>query len=151
MIIDKDTNFKIINRYKNTLRSHSLGQLTTYLTERDNLKRTVETIMLNPIKVGNFLKSAQTKEAKDLNYTFDFPANTISRTCLYLAACCFINKTSEVCKLLVEELIDTYDISIENSTTHESTKDILKEIVNITVNKYEDLFSNIAEELEIII
>lgn len=146
MTLDKDTKFKIINRYKQTLRSYSLGQLTTYLTERDNLKRTVETIMLNPIKLGNFLKSAQTKDCKDLNYTFDFPANTISRTCLYLAACCFINKTSEVCKLLVEELIDTYDISIENSTAKESTKDILKEIVNITVNKYEALFNEVVEE-----
>ena len=135
MKIDNTTNFKIINRYKQTLRSYSLDQLTTYLTERDNLKRTVETIMLDPIKVGSFLKSAQAKETKELNYIFKFSANTISRTCLYLAVCCFINKTSDVCKLLIEELIDTYDISIENSTTHESAKDILKEIVKTTINK----------------
>lgn len=140
MVIDNSTKFKVGSRIKTDV--YSLDRLTTFVKDRAKVKRIVELIMADPIEVGRLLRfNIQQKVDAYI------PCDAISRSCLYLAVCCYINKTS-ACKPLIDDLLDNYELSIEGSSI--PAKDILKEIVNISIDKYEYVFNEVAKELGII-
>ena len=56
---------------------------------------------------------------------------------------------TNACKPLIDAIIDTYKMSIENSTDLITTKDILKELTGIMLNRYEDEFAQIVKDLGI--
>lgn len=147
MKIDNSTEFKVTNKYTLVAGIYSLDELTTYIEDPIGLWELVKSIMTDPIKVGNVIIDLLVKDK--LYYSSILIDKVIARTCLYLAVCCFISKT-EVCKSVINRLVISCDVSIYNSDAQENIRELLKEIVKTTINKYAGLFSRTAEELEII-
>lgn len=148
MKIDNSTEIKVTNKYNLAAGIYSLDELTSYIEDPIELEVLVKSIMTDPIQVGNVIRDLLVKDR--IYYSPVLIDNDVARTCLYLAVCCFINKT-DMCKSVIKELVTAYEVSIYNSDAQENIRELLKEIVKTTINKYTGLFSNIAEELEIII
>lgn len=154
MTIDNNTSITIVNRYANTTRIYRIYYFAETIGSEQmaNLKALLRTGVTVNTTIGTALRRIGEvfKNTLTGKYTYSFisPGEAIGTICVYLAACCFMRKT-DACKHLVGAVIDTYKISIENSGTQETTKDILKELTCIMLEKYEDKFTQIAKDLGI--
>ena len=103
-------------------------------------ERTVESIMIDPDKFG---KSLMYDLASDYKEHSNAPLK-ISYICLYIAVCCFMGKT-EICKSLIDNLVNACCVKIDGKWYYDNdVKKILKEIVTGMIDKYCDLFEDIA-------
>lgn len=154
MTIDNTTSIKIVNRYANVTGIYTLY----YFTENIGSDQTASlnallrtgvtantTIGTALRRIGEVFKNTLTGK---YTYTFVSPGDAIGTICVYLAACCFMRKTA-ACKPLIDAVIDTYRITIENSTDLVVTKDILKELTGIMLDRYEAEFAQIVKDLGI--
>lgn len=147
MMIDSNTTLVITNPHT---QASGIYQIS-YLTEYANLEPIAKLIMKDPIKIGNFLISAIYKEA---GKSWMPPGDTVARVCLYLAISCFTGKTDDIYKQIINKVLNIYDIWIHGSRiskewAHGRSKELLKELVSIIIDKYYDLFNKIAEELNL--
>lgn len=142
MTIDRSTQIKLHNKYTNYVETCYLSELV----ESNILNSVIKQIMTVPTQVGNLLSITLTGEHA---YSFISPGRAIKNLCLYIAVCCFVGKT-DFCKSLIDDLVDTYDISIKYSKAKCDAKDIVKEIVTLTVDENEILFEQAAKKLGII-
>ena len=65
-----------------------------------------------------------------------------------------IAKTEDIYKQIIDKVLDTYDIQIHGSRIAKEwargrTKELLKDLVTIIIDRYYDLFNKIAEELNL--
>lgn len=154
MTIDSKTSIKIVNRYANVtgiytlyyftenIGSEQIASLKSLLRAGVTVNTTIGTVLK---RIGEVFKNTLTGK---YTYSFVSPGDAIGTICVYLAACCFMRKT-DACKSLIDAVIDTYRISIENSGTQETTKDILKELTGIMLDRYEAEFDQIVKDLGI--
>lgn len=154
MTIDNKTSIKIVNRYANVTGIYTLyyftenigsdqtASLNALIRTGVTANTTIDTVLK---RIGGVFKNILTGK---YTYSFVSPGDAIGTICTYLAACCFMRKT-DTCKHLISAAIDTYIISIENSGTQETTKDILKELTGIMLDRYEAEFAQIAKDLGI--
>lgn len=154
MTIDNKTSIKIVNKYANvtgiytlyyfaeTIGSEQMASLKSLMRAGVTVNTTIGTALR---RIGEAFKNTLTGK---YTYSFISPGDTIGTICVYLAACCFMRKTA-ACKPLIDEAVDTYNISIQNSTDLTDTKSILKELTSIILDRYEDEFTQIAKDLGI--
>ena len=103
-------------------------------------ERTVESIMIDPDKFGESLMYDLASNYKEHSYA----SFKISYICLYIAVCCFMGKT-EICKPLIDNLVNACWVEIDGKCYYDNdVKKILKEIVKRMIDKYHDLFEDIA-------
>lgn len=141
MKTDSQNVFLFINRHTGEILQ--AGTLDQYITFNEAaletpLEKTIESIMIDLDKFGKSLMYDLAGDYKEHQYKFK-----ISYICLYIAVCCFMGKT-EICKLLLDSLVNAcyvsiYDFRIQN------VKDLLKDLVKGMIDKYSELFEEIAE------
>lgn len=138
MTIDSKTRIKISNK-----RTHEFGlYFMDYLVIPVGLEKIMELVMTDPVETGNIIKDILSSARTRLHLN---PGVIISRACLYLAVCCYIDET-KLCKSIINTIVDSYDISIERSKDPADIKDILKEIIRIMIDKHSDTFEAMARK-----
>lgn len=154
MTLDNNTSIKITKTYSNktgiytlyyfieTIGSEQIASLKSLLSSSITISTTIGTALE---RLGDVCKKTLTGKYA---YSFISPGDAIGTICVYLAACCFMGKTA-ACKPLIDAVVDTYKISIENSTDLTDTKSILKELTHIILDKYDDVLVEIAKDLGI--
>lgn len=146
MTIDSSTKFKITNKF---LYDSSICSLDN-LVEDHWSEMTVESIMIDPAKECKLI-AIDISHVNDPTYTLS-SSILISDACFCLAICCYIGQT-DACRSLVAAVLKAYIITIVGagmSARNKNTKDILKELVNLTIEKHEALFEKVAKKLGII-
>lgn len=138
MAIDNKTRFKISNKHTNEFGVYSMD----YLVTPARLERIVETVMMDTVETGNIIRESLVYPKLHTSVPLP-PGATVSRACLYLATCCYIDEI-ESCKSIINAIVDIYDISIENSKDPGDIKDMLKEIVKEIIDKHSYTFEAIA-------
>lgn len=122
-----------------------VGTLEQYITFNEAtletpLERTIESIMIDPNKFGKSLMYDLASDYKEHQYKFK-----ISYICLYMAVCCCIGKT-DICKPLLNSLVNACHVSIYDFRI-QNVKDILKAIIKGMIDKYSELFEDIAKSI----
>lgn len=108
---------------------------------RNPWRSTIKSIMLDPDKFGKSLMYDIASDYKEHSY-----AVKISYICLYIAVCCFMNKT-EICKSLIDNLVNAYWVAIDGKWYFANdVKYILKEIVTGMLDKHSDTFEAMARK-----
>lgn len=102
----------------------------------------MEAVMTDPVETGNIIKDILSSARTSIHFNLGV---IISKTCLYLAVCCYIDKT-KLCKSIINTIVDTYDISIDNPKDPADIKDILKEIVKTIIDQHSDTFEAMARK-----
>ena len=82
------------------------------------------------------------------NSTYKPSVDAVCKACLYIATCCFIGQTAS-CKPLITEMTNTYQITIDEDDTPADAKEVLRALVEIILDKYNDSFNKTAEELHL--
>ena len=146
MKIDSNTRIRIFNKRTNECGLYFMD----YLVIPVGLERIIESVITDPVETGSIIKDTLIRMNTGYPLT---PRVVISRACLYLAVCCYIDETKS-CKSIINTIVDRYDISINESDNpadaNADIKDILKEIVNLIIEKHECLFEKVAKKLGII-
>lgn len=141
MILNDSTRLIIINNYTRLVGPYTVR----YITDIADVYGLIKLAMADPIKLGNvfttFILREKTSKFKPLG-------DTLGQICLYIATCCFIGQTAS-CKSLITNIADTYQISVDTYTNQVNTKEVLKELVKIILDKYNDLFIKAAEEVHL--
>lgn len=141
MILNDNTHLIIINNYTRLVGPYSVRDITDIA----NVYGLIKLAIADPIKLGNvfttFILREKTSKLKP-------PGDTLGQICLYIATCCFIGQTAG-CKSLITNIADTYQISVDAYINLANTKEVLKELVKIILDKYNDLFIKVAEELHL--
>lgn len=146
MTIDNSTKFKITNKFLYDSDVYTLKDLV----EDHWTEMTIESIMVDPAKECKLI-AIDISHASDPVYTLS-SSILISDACLCLAICCYIGQT-DACRSLVAAILKSYIISIVGSGTHarnKNTKDILRELVSLTIEKHEALFEKVAKKLGVL-
>lgn len=138
MKIDSNTKFKISNKSTGEFGLYSLS----YLVIPVGLKKIMEAVMTDPIEAGNIIKDILSSARTSIHFNLGV---IISKACLYLAVCCYLGETN-LCKSIINTIVDTYDISIDYPKDSTDIKDILKEIVKTIIDKHSDTFEAMARK-----
>lgn len=101
--------------------------------------------MTHSIELGDIFTTCIHNEK---NSTYKPSGDNIGRACLYIATCCFIGQTTS-CKPLITEMANTYQIKIDGDDTPADAKEVLRALVEIILDKYNDSFNKTAEELHL--
>lgn len=141
MILNDSTHLIIINNYTRLVGPYSVRDITDIA----NVYGLIKLAIADPIKLGNVFTTFILREKTS---KFKPPGDAIGTICVYLAACCFIGQTAG-CKSLITNIADTYQISVDTYMNQVNTKEVLKELVKIILDKYNDLFIKVAEELHL--
>lgn len=146
MTIDNSTKFKITNKF---LYDSSICTLKDLVKDHRS-EMTIESIMIDPAKECKLI-AIDISHVNDPAYLIS-SSILISNACFCLAICCYIGQT-DACRSLVAAVLKAYIITIVGAgmqARNKNTKDILKELVNLTIEKHEELFEKAAKKLGII-
>lgn len=146
MTIDSSTEIKVTNKF---LYDSSICSLDN-LVEDHWTEMTIEAIMIDPAKECKLI-AIDLSHVNDPVYTLN-DSILISDACLCLAICCYIGQT-DACRLLIAAILKVYSITIVGAgmqARNKNTKDILKELVNLIIEKHEGLFEKVTKKLGII-
>lgn len=142
MKIDSNTRISIFNKRTNECGLYFMDYLVTPV----GLERIIESVITDPVETGSIIKDTLIRMSTGYPLT---PRVVISRACLYLAVCCYIDETKS-CKSIINTIVDRYDISINESANpadaNADIKDILKEIVKEMLNRHSDTFEAMANK-----
>lgn len=142
MILDNNTTLTIVNKYTQEERVFPVRRLTDIDLATDGL---IKLIMTHSIELGDIFTNWILNEKKS---TYKPSVDATGKACLYIATCCFIGQTAS-CKPLITEMANTYQITIDGDDTPADAKEVLRALVKIILDKYDDSFSKIAEEVHL--
>lgn len=142
MILNDNNTLTVVNKYTKEERVLPVKHLTNTDIVTDG---TIRLIMTHSIELGD---NFTTWILNEKNSTYEPSKYAIGQACLYIATCCFIGQTAS-CKTLIAEMANTYQITIDRDDTPEDTKEVLRALVKMILDKYDDSLSKIAEEVHL--
>lgn len=142
MVLIDNNVLTIVNKYTQEVNVFSVKRLTDTDIVTDSM---IRLIMTHSIELGD---TFTTWILNEKNSTYKPSKDAIGQACLYIATCCFIGQTAS-CKTLIAEMANTYQITIDRNDTPEDTKEVLRALVKMILDKYDDSLSKFAEEVHL--
>ena len=142
MIIDDNATLTVVNKYTQKERVCPVKHLTDTDIVTNGL---IKLIMTHSIELGDIFTNWILNEK---NSTYKPSIDATGKACLYIATCCFIGQTAS-CKPLITEMANTYQITIDGDDTPADAKEVLRALVEIILDKYNDSFNKTTEELHL--